>query len=375
MSNKDFEVEQVDMLGARASRDKGIGAEFPQRVETSTDLNYYERAKVIDTKLKFDKPSSTLYEVKKKLSESELALLVRSNAYLGKIKKGIQRNANRRQNCTRMLALTLKDDIKMTPTLNDRFLRLQDNSFEVIGIYDGYNLTPSALQAQIKDSFRTMAELGIKPKRVNVRMPMLQRPEILKAKMAVAFAETDGVALKHSSFERAKRQYGMVRSFAGRGKWVHMYDMRSVWTGNYRTSLMHIAQLLSIDSFALRTGSKPPKNIAPVTPKRLDMESLGALTIQEHTQRYGHELYCACPLCIGKTMFDMQDNYSPYERYPIFRSHSAYASNFEFALDRQAILNEGKHLLNRLGNKEFMAEPFKYLYKTDINSMASQARL
>ena len=211
-----FEVERVDLLGARASRDRGIGAEFPQRVDTNSDLNYYDKAKVIDTKLRFDNPSSTLYEVKRKFNEEELIQLIRSNAYFGKVKKAIHRNANRRQNCTKMLALSFKEDTKMTEALNDRIIRLQDG-FDVLGIYDGYNLSPEALQEQIKTGLKTMRELGIEPKRVNVRIPtMMQKPDILKAKMAIAFAETDGVALKHASLARAKRQYRVVRSFGER---------------------------------------------------------------------------------------------------------------------------------------------------------------
>jgi len=374
MSN-DFEIERVDLLGARASRDKGIGAEFPQRVETNTDLNYYDKAKTIDTQLNFGSPSSIIYEVKRKLYEEDLTLLVRSNAYFGKVKKGIQRNANRRQKCARMLALSFKEDTKMTPALNDRILKLQEG-FEIVGIYDGYNLTPAALREQIKASVKMMAELGIKPKRVNVRIPtILQKPEILREKIAIAFSETNGVALKHAAFGRAKRQYRVIRSFGEHGGWTHMYDMRGVWTGNDRTSLMHIAQLLSIDSFGLRTGKKPPENIPPITPKRLDIGTLGTLTAQEHSQRYGHDLFCGCYVCAGKTMEDMQQDYSPEERYPIFRSHLPYAANFEFGFDRQAILQEGNTLLNRLRKKEFMAEPFKHIFNTDINNRAFQPKL
>ena len=45
-------------------------------------------------------------------------------------------------------------------------------------------------------------------------------------------------------------------------------------------------------------------------------------------------------------MEDMQNDYSPHESYPIFRSHLPYVSNMEFAFDRQAILDEGRHLQN-----------------------------
>jgi hypothetical protein len=274
-----------------------------------------------------------------------------------------------------MLAVSFKEDTKMTPALNDRLLRLQEG-FEVVGIYDGYNLTPSVLKEQIKESIKMMAELGITPMRVNVRIPtMLQKPDVLKEKMAIAFAETDGVAIKHASFGRAMRQYRVIRSFGESGKWTHMYDMAGVWPANDRTSLMHVAQLLSIDSFGLRTGNKPPDDVAPITPKRMDIGSLGNLTAQEHAQRYGRNLFCSCHVCAGKTMEDMLDDYNPYQLYPIFRSHLPYASNFEFAFDRQAILQEGDSLLKRLREKEFMAAPFKQIFKMDINSKAFQPRL
>ena len=107
----------------------------------------------------------------------------------------------------------------------------------------------------------------------------------------------------------------------------------------------------------------------------MDIGSLGNLTEQEHTQRYGAELYCACPICRSKTMADMKNDYSPYERYPIFRSHMPYAANFEFAMDRHSILQEGTHLLNRLRDKEFMAEPFKSIYGEDINTKSFQPKL
>jgi hypothetical protein len=369
-----FEVEQIDMLGSRASRDRGIGAEFPQRVETNTDLNYYDRARKVDTKIQFGSPSSTIYEVKRRFNEDELERLVTNNAYFGAVKKAIERNANRRQNCTRMLAVSFKENTRMTPKLSERLIALQEK-FEVVGIYDGYNLTSSALKESIGISQKVMNELGMSPQRVNVRIPtLIQRPELLKDKMSISFAETDGVALKHAAITRALKQYRVIRAFNEKGKWTHMYDMANVWTGNDRTSLMHIIQLYGIDSFGLRTR-KPPKNILPITPKRLDIGSLGTLTIQEHTQRYGHDLSCPCPICVNKTMDDMQNDYSPYERYPIFRSHLPYASNIEFALDRDAMLNGGKHLLNMLRSKEFMAEPFRAVYNDDINSRSFQPRL
>ncbi len=74
-------------------------------------------------------------------------------------------------------------------------------------------------------------------------------------------------------------------------------------------------------------------------------------------------------------MEDMQNDYSPHESYPIFRSHLPYVSNMEFAFDRQAILDEGRHLLNRLRNKEFMEQPFRHLFNADINNRQYQTRL
>ncbi len=372
--SSNFEVEQVDMLGARASRDRGIDAEFPQRAETNTDLNYYDKVKKIDTRIQFSNPSSTLYEVKRRFKADELIQLLSNTAYFVAIKKAIERNANRRQNCTRMLTISFKENTKMTSKLNEKMLGLQQN-FEVVGIHDGYNLSPYALGEMIKNSMQFMAEVGMKPKRVNVRIPtMLQQPDILKQKMALAFGETDGVALKHASISRAPRQYRVIRGFNEKGGWTHMYDMANVWTGNDRTSMMHITQLYGIDSFSLRTR-KPPKNLPPLTPKRLDIGSLGNLTTQEHRQRNGHDLSCPCYICVGKTMDDMENDYSPYERYPVFRAHLPYAANLEFAFDRHSILEKGKSLLNRLRNKEFMAEPFRQIYNADIHSTAFQPRL
>lgn len=74
-------------------------------------------------------------------------------------------------------------------------------------------------------------------------------------------------------------------------------------------------------------------------------------------------------------MRDMQNDYSPHEQYPIFRAHLPYGSNMEFAMDRQAILADGKNLLNRFRNKDFMAEPLKRLFDMDIHSTAFQPRL
>lgn len=112
--SSNFEVEQVDMLGARASRDRGIDAEFPQRAETNTDLNYYDKVKKIDTRIQFSNPSSTLYEVKRRFKADELIQLLSNTAYFVAIKKAIERNANRRQNCTRMLTISFKENTKMT---------------------------------------------------------------------------------------------------------------------------------------------------------------------------------------------------------------------------------------------------------------------
>ena len=375
MSNSDFEIEQVDTLGARASKDTGINAEFPQRVETSTDLNYYNTAKKVDTKIQFPQPSSTIYEVKRRFDADELALLISSNRYYGSVKKAIERNAKRRQNCARMLAVSFKENTRMTPKLSERLLGLQE-IFEIVGIYDGYNYTASNLQDAIKTSYKIMDDVGMTPKRVNVRIPtMIQHPELLRDKMSVSFKETDGIAIKHAAISRAPRQYRQIRTFTEKGKWTHMYDTAGVWSGNDRTSLPHILQLYGIDSYGHMTRKKPPEGLPPITPKRLDIGSLAHLTIQEHTQRYGRELYCPCPLCAGKTMIDMENDYNPYERYPIFRSHLPYASNFEFAMDRHAILEKGKALLNRLQDKEFMAEPFKAIYGTAIDSPAYQPKL
>lgn len=374
MSNREFEIEQVDMLGARASRDRELGTEFPQRVETNTDLNYYDKAKKVDVKLKFEHPSSTIYEVKRRFDAVQLEQLVNSNRYLGAMKDRIKKNANRRQDALRMLAISVRENTHITAKMNERFIALQEG-FDVIGIYDGYHLTPHDLKERIKSSVRFMEENGITAKRINVRMPtIIQHPDTLKQKMAVAFAETDGIALKGASFDRATRQYRVIRSFNARGEWTHMYDMANVWTGNDRTSMMHIAQLFGIDSYSLRTR-KPPKNIPPLTPKRLDIRGLGNLTLEEHLTRYGHDLSCACYVCMGKTMEDMQNDYSPHERYPIFRSHLPYASNMEFAFDRQAILDQGRHLQNRLRQKEFMVQPFRHLFNEDITSRLYQPRL
>jgi hypothetical protein len=264
------------------------------------------------------------------------------------------------------MAFSFKEKTKMTPTLNEKLVLAQEG-FDVVGIYDGYNLTPMDLKAQIKASEKIMDENGIKPKRINVRIPtMIQRPDILKEKMQIAFQETDGVALKHASINRTPRQHRLIREFNSKGGWTHMYDLPNMWRGNSRTSMMHVEQLYGIDSFSLRTR-KPPNNPLPITPKRLDIGTLGNLTEQEHQQRHGDELLCACAICMNRSMSDMINNYSPYERYPIFRSHLPYASNVEFAMGRDAILNGGKHLLNRMRAKEFMVQPFLAVYGQDIN--------
>lgn len=78
---------------------------------------------------------------------------------------------------------------------------------------------------------------------------------------------------------------------------------------------------------------------------------------------------------MNRTMADMENDYSPFEGYTMFRSHLPYASNIEYALDRDAMENGSKHLLNRLRNNEFMAQPFKAIYNEGINSRNFQPRL
>lgn len=195
----------------------------------------------------------------------------------------------------------------------------------------------------VKDQFKLepvpLLDLAMDPDTFRRKLSIIVRNKTDTFKM---------VAFQHRSFEQAPANYGYIWDYRDEDIWFHLSGVNRLLPANHWTTAgLHYPQRFGIDTCARLTQQVPvivpPKPLMKV--KRFDSGTLGIIPLEEHSQRYGDNLACKCPVCVGKTLPDYVDTYKLDHR-GIENSgtldkwnkvHEVFASTSEFDTGRDAI--------------------------------------
>ena len=235
-----FNLDGVHRLGMRASQ-ISVGSkktEFPQREETCTDRGYLQR---LPSDIQIRSAPSDLYLVKRKYTEEALKRLIQSSSFFQKEKDRIAGLLSNRRDAITSFNASIARATTITEAMNQRLVGLQ-KGFDVLRIFDSWDLTPNQLRERIRSSKKYAAEYGIDDDAsvIKVSINPIQGPNLLREKLEAIYSETDGASVKYASPLRAPRQFGVIKAFGEIEKWNDMYDVPKTWRGNGRTSMMHM---------------------------------------------------------------------------------------------------------------------------------------
>ena len=117
--------------------------------------------------------------------------------------------------------------------------------------------------------------------------------------------------------------------------WIHASNVSPRYPRS-NLSHVHLLPYFGIDTFARTIFLPPMKPMMARSVTRFDALTLGLLKYQSHREKYGRNLHCNCPVCIGR---DLEGFYHGTARQIVLRTkaHDVIASSLEFAKARDRI--------------------------------------
>jgi hypothetical protein len=142
--------------------------------------------------------------------------------------------------------------------------------------------------------------------------------------------------------------------------WYHVFGVPKT---PRKKSVAHIHELQNwgLDTFSPEVRYTSPKALGRFImeskkikpdevecPKRFDSQTLGVFKEKDWTKRYGHEIYCNCPVCKGKDLLDFKDifthdldgSFVPSLLYGADRVHTLASGSLEFKESMELIRSD-----------------------------------
>lgn len=153
------------------------------------------------------------------------------------------------------------------------------------------------------------------------------------------------------------QQYQAIYESREENIWYHVFGVPK---SPKKKLVAHIHELQNwgIDTFSPEVRYFQPKaashlafkskNIKPEeveVPRRFDYQTLGVLKENDWIKKYGHDICCDCPICLGKDlpsfkdtyMHDLDGSFVPRLLYDADRTHTLISGSNEFVESKEAI--------------------------------------
>lgn len=153
------------------------------------------------------------------------------------------------------------------------------------------------------------------------------------------------------------QQYQTIYEKRAEDIWYHVFGVPKA-PKNKSVAHIHELQNWGIDTFSPEVRYIQPKAISHlifesrkikpeevVCPRRFDYQTLGIITENDWTEKYGHDIHCSCPVCTGKDlssfkdtyMHDLDGSFAPRLLYDADRTHTLISRTNEFIESKEAI--------------------------------------
>ena len=371
----ELEIEENDPLGARATTLTvgEVKISTPFRIITNTDQYHAENVEAFTHgEISVDFPHA-VFQVKRRFSKEDLRELVKSKGFFESELEKIKGILNKKPKMVKWFEATIGQRVSITDAENNALLSLGLKAGANINTaYDSYDITITQLEQRLKNSAK-QAEGEQFCEGFVVKMPVVQSRKAIEDKTTISVKHTDGVDFAYSSPTYAHEKYLTARNILiETEKYFGIADVPKAWSGNARTSIMHVLELYGFDGFSPRTNKrfKMTKRIQPR--KRFDKTTLGYLQMpHEHISRYGQNLACFSQCPVDRpypTLQEQSNDFSPKEQGSVYRVHEAYDSQAEFELNREATLEGKGALAKQFQAHEFALQPLKELFGIDFKT-------
>lgn len=177
--------------------------------------------------------------------------------------------------------------------------------------------------------------------------------------------------IEYASIVEQLPNYKFLQKFSeDKDVWLNISQVPRTWSGNKKTSMIHLLQPFGFDSYILKlTKPFPPDKpfmIVRKNAKRFDGRTLGLITEAEHRKLHGDDLGDKCPICKNRTLNEFFQVYSGAE---LLKSaldvHEVFDSQKEFLTSREFV-KENK-FKNYIKKKLYMVAPIRKIFGFDLN--------